>query len=104
MLNFFYKRPSSIATNLIFKLPMKEGANNIRQEKDKLEIIKWVTTLKDDTSIERLKMLMNTREQADWWEQISEEEKAAIDKGLADSKAGRLIPHEEVKQLYEKWL
>lgn len=44
---------------------MKEGANNIRQEKDKLEIIKWVTTLKDDTSIERLKMLMNTREQAD---------------------------------------
>lgn len=65
MLKFFYKRPSSIATNLIFKLPMKEGANNIRQEKDKLEIIKWVTTLKDDTSIERLKMLMNTREQAD---------------------------------------
>lgn len=47
---------------------------------------------------------MNTRAQADWWEQISEEEKAAIDKGLADSKAGRLIPHEEVKQLYAKWL
>lgn len=104
MLKFVYERPSPITTNLNFKLLMKEEANDIRQEKDKLEIIKWVTTLKDDTSIERLKMLMNTRAQADWWEQISEEEKAAIDKGLADSKAGRLIPHEEVKQLYAKWL
>lgn len=82
---------------------MKEKANDIRQEKDKLEIIKWVTTLKNDASIECLKMLMNTRAQRDWWEHISEEVKTAIDKGLADSKAGKLRPHEEVKQLYKKW-
>lgn len=48
MLKLVYERPSPITTNLNFKLLMKEEANDIRQEKDKLEIIKWVTTLKDD--------------------------------------------------------
>jgi predicted transcriptional regulator len=83
---------------------MKTKAGDMSMEKDKLEIIKWVTTLKDETSIERLKMLKDSRAKADWWEQISDEEKNAVDKGLADIKAGRLKPHQEVKKLYEKWL
>jgi predicted transcriptional regulator len=73
-------------------------------EKEKLKIIKWVTTLKDGTSIERLKMLRDNSTQKDWWDEISEEEKAAIDKGLADVKAGRVKPHKDVKKIYEKWL
>ena len=83
---------------------MKVKASDMNIEKDKLEIIKWVTTLKDETSIERLKMLKDSRSKTDWWDQISDEEKNAIDKGLADIKAGRLKPHKEVKKLYEKWL
>jgi predicted transcriptional regulator len=63
-----------------------------------------VTTLKDGTSIERLKMLRDNSRQKDWWDEISEEEKAAIDKGLADIKAGRVKPHKDVKKIYEKWL
>ena len=73
-------------------------------EKDKLDIIKWVTTLKDETSIERLKMLKNSRLKQDWWDQISDEEMNAIDQGLTDIGAGKLKPHEEVKKHYEKWL
>lgn len=73
-------------------------------EKEKLEIIKWVTTLKDETSIERLKMLREIKPQKDWWNEISESEKIAIDKGLEDIKAGRVKSHKEVKKLYEKWL
>ncbi len=83
---------------------MKAKVKNLNFEKDKLDIIKWVTTLKDETSIERLKMLKNSRLKIERWDQISEEEKTAIDKGLADIKAGRLKPHKEVKKLYEKWL
>ena len=33
---------------------------------------------------------------SDWWNEISEEEKSAIDKGLADIKAGRVKSHKEV--------
>ncbi len=83
---------------------MRTKINELNIEKEKLEIIKWVTTLKDETSIERLKMLRNNRSKTDWWNEISEEEKNAIDKGLADIKAGRVKPHKEVKKLYEKWL
>jgi predicted transcriptional regulator len=83
---------------------MKAKTNNVNIEKDKLEIIKWVTTLNDETSIERLKMLKNSRSKTDWWNQISDEEKNAIDKGLEDIKAGRLKPQREVKKIYEKWL
>lgn len=34
---------------------MKSKTQGSSIEKEKLEIIKWVTTLKDETSIERLK-------------------------------------------------
>ena len=83
---------------------MKANSSNINIEKDKLEIIKWVTTLKDETSIERLKILKSSHSKIDWWNQIADEEKNAIDKGLEDIKAGRLKPHKDVKKLYEKWL
>lgn len=83
---------------------MKAKIGDINIEKDKLEIIKWVTTLKDEASIERLKMLKDSRLKTDWWDQVSDEEISAIDKGLADIKAGRIKPHKELKKLYEKWL
>lgn len=73
-------------------------------EKDKLEIIKWITTLKDEASIEKLRMLMNSTTKFDWWKEISEEELSSIEKGLEDIKAGKMRPHKEVKKLYEKWL
>ncbi len=73
-------------------------------EKEKLEIIKWVTNLKDDTAFERLRMLRRNSNKKDWWYEISEDEKASIEKGLADIRAGRVKPHKEARKLYEKWL
>lgn len=78
--------------------------NKSSVEKEKLEIIKWVTSLKDNTAIARLKMLRENPKKSDWWHEITEEEKSAIDKGLADIKAGRVKPHKEARKLYEKWL
>ena len=39
------------------------------------------------------------------WEDIEERVRflAAIDKGLADIKAGRVVPHEEVKDSLRQW-
>lgn len=79
--------------------------NKSTLEKEKLEIIKWVASLKEGTAIERLRMLRaNPKKNSDWWNEISEEEKSSIDQGLADSRAGRVKPHKEVRKLYEKWL
>ncbi len=40
----------------------------------------------------------------DWWDEISEAEKASILRGIEDVKAGRVIPHEVVMKKYMKWL
>jgi predicted transcriptional regulator len=73
-------------------------------EKEKLKIIKWVTNLKDEVAIERLKKLRESPKDKDWWNEITEEEKAAIDKGIEDIRAGRIKPHKEARKLYAKWL
>ena len=73
-------------------------------EREKLEIIKWVTGLQDRDAIEKLRLLRNSPKKLDWWSEITDEEKAAIDKGLEDIKAGRVKPHKEAKKLYAKWL
>ncbi|MBD3182971.1 hypothetical protein GF312_11820 [Candidatus Poribacteria bacterium] len=41
---------------------------------------------------------------SDWWDEISEAEKAAVEKGLAEADRGELIPHEEVmKKVRDKY-
>ncbi len=81
---------------------MKSKANEL--EREKLEIIKWISGLKDDTAFEKLRLLRQQPKKVDWWTEISEEEQAAIDKGLEDVRAGRVTPHKDAKKLYEKWL
>jgi len=83
---------------------MRTKTNDLNLEKEKLEIIKWVTELQDDSAIEKLRMLRNNPKKTDWWDEVSDEEKNAVDKGLEDIKAGRVKPHKEAKKLYEKWL
>jgi predicted transcriptional regulator len=43
-----------------------------------------------------------TDEQKDWWTEISEEQQLAIDHSLAEMKAGKRIPHNEVIKRYQK--
>jgi predicted transcriptional regulator len=73
-------------------------------EKEKLEIIKWVTNLKDDSAMERLRKLKAGSPKNDWWDEVTAEEQAAIDKGIEDAKAGRVTEHRAARKLYEKWL
>lgn len=76
---------------------------NIQSEK--LKLIAWLIRLKDQSVIEKLKWLReNQTEASDWWGEISEAEKASIDRGLEDIKHSRITPHEEVRKKYDKWL
>jgi len=73
-------------------------------EREKLKLIEWISNLKDDSIIERIKILKENQLVRDWWDEISEEEKTAIEKGLEDIKAGRVIPQKDVRKEYAKWL
>jgi predicted transcriptional regulator len=43
-------------------------------------------------------------DQQDWWDEIGKEQQDAIDKSLAEMKAGKLIPQDAVSKKYKKWL
>jgi predicted transcriptional regulator len=65
-----------------------------------------IDKISDSKVLNAVKTLLSgkTAKQADWWNTISEEEKAEIVQGLAEADRGELIPHEEVMAKYKKWL
>jgi predicted transcriptional regulator len=43
-------------------------------------------------------------EKKDWWDDLNEEQLAAIKEAEAELDAGKGIPHEQVLKRYSKWL
>ena len=72
-------------------------------ETKKLALIQWLTSLNDVSMIDKILELKN-KESKDWWNEISDEEKESIEKGLSDAESGKLTPHSEIIKKYEKWL
>lgn len=69
----------------------------------KIELIQWLSTLNDQSIIDKL-MQLRDKEQKDWFDSISDAEKESIEKGIADADAGKLSSHNTARKLYEKWL
>jgi len=82
---------------------------NLRQEMDaklldkKIELIQWLSTLEDSLIIEKL-VTFRKEETKDWWDNVSDEEKVSIARGIADADNKKIKPHSEAKKLYERWL
>ena len=67
----------------------------------KLELIEWLTKLDDDETIQYLKVVKDSRSgHNDWWDDLSDEQKKGIQRGLNDIEQGNIIPHDEVKRKY----
>ena len=67
----------------------------------KLELIEWLTKLEDDETIDYLKIVKASNvSHVDWWHELTVEQKTGIERGLQDVDAGRVTPHEKVKQKY----
>ena len=72
-------------------------AQNILIEQRKIQLIGMIAQLYDVEVVDAIEeLLLNS--QKDWWENISEQERAAIDVGLADVKNGQLLSNEQVTQ------
>lgn len=69
----------------------------------KIELIQWLSTVEDDSVLEKIEaiQLENTK---DWWDTISTAEQESIESGILDVKTGRLNNHAVARGLYEKWL
>jgi predicted transcriptional regulator len=69
---------------------------------EKLRLIEWLASLKDSSTISELIAFKKSKE-ADWWDEISPEEKAEIEEGLAQADRGEVVPHKQVMAKYNKW-
>ncbi len=69
----------------------------------KLELIQWLSTVEDSTILEKI-MDLRKRENKDWWNSISENQRDSIEQGLKDAESGKLNPHSSARNLYGKWL
>ena len=76
---------------------------DINLQNKKIELIQWLSTLNDQSLIDKL-MKLRKKERTDWWNEISAAEKKSIEKGILDADNGKLTSHLDVKKVYEKWL
>ena len=73
---------------------------------EKVEIIQWIAGLNDKTTLKQLKKIKDQSDNKlhDWSNTISVKERESIERGLNDSKNGKVTPHSLVRKRYEKWL
>ena len=72
-------------------------------QNQKMELIQWLTTLNDESVIQKLIDLRNNQLK-DWWNELSNAEIESIEKGIKDADNGNLVSHSEVRKTYEKFL
>ena len=73
----------------------------MRHEAIKLELIEWLAKLDDEETINYLKIVKDSKSsQNDWWDELTNDQKQGIQRGLKDIDEGRVTPHEDVKKKY----
>jgi predicted transcriptional regulator len=66
----------------------------------KLELIRWLSQLEDKGLLNSLFKIKKSSETADWYDELTEDQRAAIAEGEADLKAGRVTISEDLWKKY----
>ena len=70
-------------------------------------LVKQIIDIEDESLLEKVKSFVSSlrrEKSADWWDELSQEEKDALDEGIAQADRGELIPHDEVmKEIKAKY-
>jgi len=64
---------------------------------EKLALIKMLAETENPSIIKDIKKIFQG-EKKDWWEDLNDDQKAAIEEGLDDIKNGRVVSYEEMKK------
>jgi RNA polymerase-binding transcription factor DksA len=65
----------------------------IKETKSKL--IAWIEQLSDSNMLAVLDTLRNSKQDKDWWDDLSDAQKQHINEGIDDEENGRVISSEE---------
>ncbi len=58
----------------------------------------------DEKVVKMVYAMLEVDAETDWWDDVSDEAKASIERGLKDAEAGKVTSHKEVMKKYKKWL
>ncbi|HCA83511.1 MAG TPA: hypothetical protein DEP18_06960 [Flavobacteriales bacterium] len=69
----------------------------------KVELAKRLLETDDIGIINHIKAIFESRS-SDWWDELPDEVKKQVEKGIREADRGEGIPHEQVMKKYSKWL
>ena len=64
----------------------------------KIELVQLILNTEKPSVLARVEAVLKKEKGEDWWDETSEAEKKAIEKGIAEADSGKLIPHARVMQ------
>lgn len=67
---------------------------------EKIALAKRVLDTDDETILKNVKAVLDGLD-VDWWDDLPEEAKASVERGLQESDKGELFMHEEVMKNYK---
>ena len=68
------------------------------------EEVKKYINYADDRMIRAIHAMLEADQAGDWWDDVSEAQKASIARGVKNMEEGNVISHEEIIKFYGKWL
>ncbi|MEO2059955.1 MULTISPECIES: hypothetical protein [Mesonia] len=71
-------------------------------ENTKLELIQRLQKTKDKATLLKIRKVFE-EESADWYDELSVEEKKEIELGIRQANEGKLVSHESVMAKLKKW-
>jgi thiamine pyrophosphate-dependent acetolactate synthase large subunit-like protein len=70
----------------------------------KLELVRLILKTEKSAVLEKVEALLKKEVDSDWWDEIGEDEKNAIEEALAEADREELISHEKVmKEIRAKY-
>ena len=69
----------------------------------KKQVKKYLDTA-DEKIVKMVYAMLEVDAQKDWWDEVGDEAKASIERGLKDVEAGRVVLHKSAMKKYNKWL
>lgn len=68
----------------------------------KLELINWVTKLKDKKLLGALSSIKDSEESGDWYDNLTSAQKKSLEKGVQDFQKGRVVSSKQFWARYGK--
>ena len=66
----------------------------------RLELISWISKLKDKSLLKTLSSIKDSEESGDWYENLSAKQKKSLQKGIEDHKKGRVLSSKQFWSRY----